>query len=393
MKKLFPIMAALLFGAALYAQQPAEEAHSSLLNLYQTFRQIIPYEDVEQDISIIDVTLNTDRHYLYLAMRVENNRVLETDSSVYLRYLVSNPKWSLLPLADHCYSLHVDVQSSRQLKNQIAPVKVVYSYTPSDVRNMLYPRMAVEARTYLRDYAEKMQRSLPIPTNGSARMEECRFNDDSSLFVITEVYPADQWPQMKQYLTKNYDNVLHDLAYWLTTDTTNALGAAFYVGVVDLLYRYRGQSLADNVDFHLSPRLFAQQFGQLESQRGSRKPTPMDRLREYVEQYNHDLKEELDTARFSTRSGVKGFQLDPKGSRLTLLTEISDAKLQQLYYEDIEAICISLAYGLMRSSEGKELARMLVDAKVDLVYAYISPNSDEPYYAVLDVARLARMLE
>ena len=393
MKKLFSVMMALLFGAGLYAQQPAEEDLTSLHTLYQTFKQLIPYEDKEQNLSIIDVALNTDRHYLQLTIRLENNRVLETDTNVYLRYLVSNPNWYLLPLADHCYSLYVDVQSSKKRENQISPTKVVYSFRPSTIRNLLYPRMAVEARGYLRDYAEKMQRSLPIPTNGEARLTECRFNDDSSLFVMTEEYPAAEWPQLKKYFTKDHDNALSNLAYWLATDTTNGLGAAFYVGVVNLRYRYRGQQQGDSVDFNISPELFAQVFRQLESQKKIHKTTPMGRLREYVEQYNQDLKNELDTAKSSTRSGVKGFQLDSARLQLTLLTEISDTKMQQLLTEDNEAICLVLANGLIRSPEGKELARMLVEANVEMVYAYVSPYYDEPYNAVIEPRRLRRMLE
>lgn len=393
MKKLFSIMMALLFGAGLYAQQPDENDLTQLHTLYQSFKQLIPYDDKEQNLSIVDAALNTDRHYLQLTIRVENNRVLETDSNVYLRYLVSNPNWDLLPLADHCYSLYVDVQSSKKRENQIAPTKVVYSYRPSTIRNLLYPHMAIEARNYLREYAEKMQRSLPIPTNGDVVLTECRFNDDSSMFFMTEEYPAAEWQKVKPYLIREYDKNLSNLAYWLATDTTNGLGAAFYVGVVKLRYRYRGQQHGECVDFNISPEMFAQVFRLLESQKKSHKTTPMGRLREYVEQYNQDLKNELDTAKFSTRSGVKGFQLDSARLQLTLLTEISDTKMEQLLTEDNEAICLVLANGLIRSPEGKELARMLVEANVEMVYAYVSPYYDEPYNAVIEPERLKRMLE
>lgn len=392
MKKTFFILLCLLLGLNGHTQESDKEDLTSIYKVYETFNQLVPYYDEAQNLSIYSVSLNKDLRYLQLNMQMENDRPLETDADVYLRYLVSDTHWSLAPFVEHSFELRLSVRSSRKQDESIGKVYVTYTYKPVEIRNMMSHPMVFDARKYLNEYAEKIRRSLPIKTNSQVWLVECHFDDDNSYFYMTDEYGDTQWSEIRRSLSDDYDNIQRNLAIWMATDTTNALGAAFLVGDVALKYCYRNQSKTDSVEFIIAPWMFEQVFKILEEQKKHQTVTNMERLQNFVDLCNRQLISERDTLIVSNGIGIKGFELDTAARRLSVVTETNETEMLKLQSVSIQTIRKSLAKGTLNTQVGRELVRLLVAADVEMRCVYVSPYSNSPIIVIFDVESLGQML-
>lgn len=221
MKKIFPIIA-LLFAFATHAQTTVRTPIDSLAKAIQNS---IPYHDSIGRFTITSFSHNPEYLYIQLMLRAEPdfNTPIDSCEVVLARLFHDTDKWDLRDLLPADYSLRFNIFMPKPATGKYVEGTVggAYSFSNHELHMFVANLEGKDCRDTIATIARQMNDSLPHATAQGEVWKECRFEhkENQHLWVYTYEYEAEAWPEIKDYLTDNEEQVRQNhvfpfLKYW-----------------------------------------------------------------------------------------------------------------------------------------------------------------------------------
>lgn len=359
------------------------DSHAAAALFVKKCKQIIPYYSAPNHFTIIDAAQYKDRHRVNLTLRVDADQFIEPQKDFYIGFFATpNLPLDIPLLVQSGYDLCMLVQSDKTINNINGYGGLMVSISNQELRKALEgPQSAPSqadmmqmGRDYLIKYARTITPHLPMRMGKGERFVQCYYSD--SLLTMTLEYEDSVWPDIRQFLLNNMDDVRVSRAQTMVEDTNNAIAISALVSGSSVRHIYRNRAHTDSVDFLVTPWMLEYVYNKSLRVDNEAQALPSDYLLALAQEMDRRAPIEVDD---DTR--MVNCTYDSVTRMMTYVYEISDAAMLQIEKEP--GVKEMLRQRIVRyfqsdDAEVKALVDNLIVAEATISYVYRSQHSTNP---------------
>lgn len=372
----------------LHAQKIGVEDVTPVYDLVKTIKRALPYHDTSYRFTVTRAMINTDYRYVMLTVVMDSTETVdESTKALLFDYFMHHSPWQLKPLEEHTFDLTLYVLADGK------PVYEYYTYTTLDMREALSPSIEVKARRFLLEVSRAIAKELPQQTDDYGEtLVQCYFDTANLVFLSVYEYPDSNWPEVKNYVSNNTDEIRRSSALSLIMDTSVGLDYAVLAAGVTMKYQYRDRSRTDSVEVNIAPWMweffYKDALEEMEFRDAYGRGEAAIMLSKMAEGMNKECPSVVDS--FTTMTSCvfdtvsRELRYSYRVDELIMLNLEKNSNIYDFLKEDIVA--------LIRTDEGMELVNLLLAADASLVYYYTSPHSKTPLVISFTPPQLKEML-